>query len=113
MWVEREGPLELGDRLALFLPTQRCWAPEPALPELTRPWNLLITGVGGTGVVTIGSILACAAHFDGKGVGMMEMAGMDRPATSSGSATTGIMLLASGEGTDASGDITIAYGLER
>jgi indolepyruvate ferredoxin oxidoreductase len=32
--------------------------------------------VGGTGVVTIGAILAMAAHLDGKGAGMMEMAGL-------------------------------------
>ena len=38
--------------------------------------NMIITGVGGTGVVTIGATLAMAAHLEGKGVGMMEMAGL-------------------------------------
>ncbi len=50
--------------------------PEPALPEITGTHNVIITGVGGTGVVTIGAVLAQAAHIDGKGAGMMEMAGL-------------------------------------
>ncbi|MEM0946552.1 MAG: indolepyruvate ferredoxin oxidoreductase family protein [Pseudomonadota bacterium] len=50
--------------------------PVPALPRIDGTWNVVITGVGGTGVVTIGAILAMAAHIDGKGAGMMEMAGL-------------------------------------
>ncbi|NDK34725.1 indolepyruvate ferredoxin oxidoreductase family protein [Rhodovulum sulfidophilum] len=50
--------------------------PAPALPEIEGTWNLVIAGVGGTGAVTIGAILAMAAHVDGKGAGMMEMAGL-------------------------------------
>ena len=50
--------------------------PEPALPEIDLTHNVVITGVGGTGVVTIGAVLAMAAHLDGKGAGMMEMAGL-------------------------------------
>lgn len=50
--------------------------PEPVLPRIDGTHNIVITGVGGTGVVTIGAILAMAAHLDGKGAGMMEMAGL-------------------------------------
>ena len=50
--------------------------PVPELPRIDGTWNIVITGVGGTGVVTIGAILAMAAHLDGKGAGMMEMAGL-------------------------------------
>ena len=50
--------------------------PDPALPQINGTWNTVITGVGGTGVVTIGAVMAQAAHIDGKGVGMMEMAGL-------------------------------------
>ncbi len=50
--------------------------PEPVLPEIRGTHNVVITGVGGTGVVTIGAVLAMAAHVEGKGAGMMEMAGL-------------------------------------
>jgi indolepyruvate ferredoxin oxidoreductase len=50
--------------------------PEPRLPDINGTWNMVITGVGGTGVVTIGAVLAQAAQIDGKGAGMMEMAGL-------------------------------------
>ena len=50
--------------------------PLATLPEIDGTHNVVITGVGGTGVVTIGAVLAMAAHIDGKGAGMMEMAGL-------------------------------------
>jgi indolepyruvate ferredoxin oxidoreductase len=50
--------------------------PMPTLPEIRGTHNVVITGVGGTGVVTIGAIMAQAAQIDGKGAGMMEMAGL-------------------------------------
>lgn len=50
--------------------------PEPDLPRIEGTWNVLVTGVGGTGVVTIGAVLAQAAQIAGLGAGMMEMAGL-------------------------------------
>jgi indolepyruvate ferredoxin oxidoreductase len=50
--------------------------PMPNLPKIDGTHNVVITGVGGTGVVTIGALLAQAAQLDGKGAGMMEMAGL-------------------------------------
>ena len=50
--------------------------PEPILPSTARPWEILITGVGGSGVVTIGALLGMAAHLEGKGVSILDMAGL-------------------------------------
>lgn len=50
--------------------------PQPDLPRIDGTWNVVITGVGGTGVVTLGAVMAQAAQIDGKGAGMMEMAGL-------------------------------------
>ncbi len=50
--------------------------PEPLVPALTRSYAVIVTGVGGTGVVTIGAILGMAAHLEGKGCGMIDMAGL-------------------------------------
>jgi len=50
--------------------------PVPELPTINGTHNVVITGIGGTGVVTIGAVLAMAAHVDGKAASMMEMAGL-------------------------------------
>jgi indolepyruvate ferredoxin oxidoreductase len=51
--------------------------PHPNVPVLDeRPFSILITGVGGTGVVTIGAFLAMAAHLEGKRCGSVDMAGL-------------------------------------
>jgi indolepyruvate ferredoxin oxidoreductase len=52
--------------------------PEPALPDLQRPFNILITGIGGTGVITIGALLGMAAHLEEKGVTVLDMTGMSQ-----------------------------------
>jgi indolepyruvate ferredoxin oxidoreductase len=50
--------------------------PEPEIKPIVGTHNVVMTGVGGTGVVTIGAVLAQAAQIDGKAAGMMEMAGL-------------------------------------
>jgi indolepyruvate ferredoxin oxidoreductase len=50
--------------------------PEPQLPALDQPYGVMVTGVGGTGVVTIGAIVGMAAHLEGKGFGALDMAGL-------------------------------------
>jgi indolepyruvate ferredoxin oxidoreductase len=50
--------------------------PAPTLPSLAQPWNVLVTGVGGSGVVTIGALMGMAAHLEGKGVLVLDMAGL-------------------------------------
>jgi indolepyruvate ferredoxin oxidoreductase len=51
--------------------------PEPTLPDLSISlWSIVVAGVGGTGVVTIGALLGMAAHLEGKGCGVLDMAGL-------------------------------------
>jgi indolepyruvate ferredoxin oxidoreductase len=50
--------------------------PEPALPASDRPWGILVAGVGGTGVITIGQLLGMAAHLEGKGVVTQDAGGL-------------------------------------
>ena len=50
--------------------------PEPALPSLEKPVGLLVAGVGGTGVVTIGALIGMAAHLEGKGATVLDMTGL-------------------------------------
>ncbi|MBV6322785.1 indolepyruvate ferredoxin oxidoreductase family protein [Duganella violaceipulchra] len=50
--------------------------PTPVLPSTATPYGILITGIGGTGVVTVGQILAVAAHVEGKGAIVLDMSGL-------------------------------------
>src|SRR5580704_15003021 len=50
--------------------------PEPHLPEIDQTYGIIVTGIGGTGIVTIGAILGMAAHLEGKAVGVLDMAGL-------------------------------------
>ncbi|MEM1037916.1 MAG: indolepyruvate ferredoxin oxidoreductase family protein [Pseudomonadota bacterium] len=50
--------------------------PQPILPELTGSYGVVVTGVGGTGVVTVGAVLGMAAHLEGKGTAIIDMAGL-------------------------------------
>jgi indolepyruvate ferredoxin oxidoreductase len=50
--------------------------PEPALPLAEKAWGIVVGGVGGTGVITIGQLLGMAAHMEGKGVVTQDAGGL-------------------------------------
>ncbi len=50
--------------------------PQPVLPSLEHSYGVLVTGIGGTGVVTVGQILAMAAHVAGKSSSVLDMSGL-------------------------------------
>ncbi|WP_182656538.1 indolepyruvate ferredoxin oxidoreductase family protein [Stenotrophomonas lacuserhaii] len=61
----------------------------PVRTALEQPWNILITGVGGTGVVTIGALLGMAGHLEGKGSSVLDQTGL---AQKGGAVTTHIRI---------------------
>lgn len=64
--------------------------PEPQIRStLEQPWNILITGVGGTGVVTIGALLGMAAHLEHKGASVLDQTGL---AQKGGAVTTHVRI---------------------
>ncbi len=62
--AEAASPARLGD------------LPEPTQPALEQPWGMVVAGVGGTGVITIGQLLGMAAHLEGKGIVTQDAAGL-------------------------------------
>lgn len=50
--------------------------PEPALPLAETAWGIVVAGVGGTGVITIGQLLGMAAHLEGKGIVTQDAGGL-------------------------------------
>jgi indolepyruvate ferredoxin oxidoreductase len=50
--------------------------PAPSVPLINHPYGVIVTGIGGTGIITIGAIVGMAAHLEGKGVGVIDMAGV-------------------------------------
>ena len=50
--------------------------PEPVLPLAEKAWGIVVGGVGGTGVITIGQLLGMAAHLEGKGVVTQDAGGL-------------------------------------
>ncbi|NLC35601.1 MAG: indolepyruvate ferredoxin oxidoreductase family protein, partial [Alcaligenaceae bacterium] len=68
--------------------------PQPALPALDGAYGILVTGIGGTGVITIGNLLGMAAHLEGKGVSVLDMTGL---AQKGGAVTSHIQIAAAPE----------------
>jgi indolepyruvate ferredoxin oxidoreductase len=52
--------------------------PLPTPPALEAPYNILVTGIGGTGVITIGALLGMAAHVDGRGCSALDFTGLSQ-----------------------------------
>ena len=52
--------------------------PEPVLPACDVPFNILLNGIGGTGVITVGALIGMAGHLEGKGVSVLDMTGMSQ-----------------------------------
>jgi len=50
--------------------------PEPVLPSAAAAYGIVVAGVGGTGVITIGQLLGVAAHIEGKGIVTQDAAGL-------------------------------------
>jgi indolepyruvate ferredoxin oxidoreductase len=50
--------------------------PAPSIPSTEQPFGILVAGIGGTGVVTVGQILAMAAHVEGKGAVVLDQSGL-------------------------------------
>ena len=69
--------------------------PEPELPSLDGAYGILVTGIGGTGVVTIGNLLGMAAHLEDKGVSVLDMAGL---AQKGGAVTSHIQIASTPDG---------------
>ena len=74
------GSLRKKKAPALTAPGQHDDIPEPAIPDLTTAidgvWGLVVAGVGGTGVITIGQLLGVAAHIEGKGIVTQDAGGL-------------------------------------
>ena len=79
-FVTIEGAtLKKGTALALNSPAEEeafAALPDPVLPKIDGTYGIIVTGVGGTGIVTVGAILGMAANLEGKGVGVLDMAGL-------------------------------------
>ncbi|MBZ8141709.1 indolepyruvate ferredoxin oxidoreductase [Rubrivivax gelatinosus] len=68
--------------------------PEPELPPHDAAWGIVVAGIGGTGVITIGQLLGMAAHLEGKGVITQDAGGL---AQKGGAAWSHVQIAASPE----------------
>lgn len=69
--LRKPSSLETGDEFA----SQVAALPAPEQTDLKSAYNLLVGGVGGTGVVTIGALITMAAHLEGKGASVLDFMG--------------------------------------
>ncbi len=69
--LKKPEPRAFGDALETLIAD----LPSPSTPTIDRAYDMLIGGVGGTGVVTIGAIATMAAHLEGKGASVLDFMG--------------------------------------
>ncbi|SLN73639.1 indolepyruvate ferredoxin oxidoreductase family protein [Oceanibacterium hippocampi] len=67
--------------------------PEPTPAPIGQSFNILVTGIGGTGVVTVGALLGMAAHIEGKGVTVLDQTGL---AQKNGAVTSHVRIMSEG-----------------
>jgi len=72
------GKLRKADRTAADPSALFADLPKPVTPKLEGPFNILVTGIGGTGVITIGALLGMAAHVDGKACSTLDFTGLSQ-----------------------------------
>src|SRR3954467_1516753 len=72
------GKLRKADRTAADPSALFADLPVPVTPALDGPFNILVTGIGGTGVITIGALLGMAAHVDGKACSTLDFTGLSQ-----------------------------------
>jgi len=70
------GQLKKKSKTQTVTPADLGALPEPALPLITQAYGVVVAGVGGTGVITIGQLLGMAGHIDGKGIITQDAAGL-------------------------------------
>jgi indolepyruvate ferredoxin oxidoreductase len=72
------GKLRKADRTAADPSALFADLPLPSVPALDGAFNILVTGIGGTGVITIGALLGMAAHVDGKACSTLDFTGLSQ-----------------------------------
>jgi indolepyruvate ferredoxin oxidoreductase len=72
------GKLRKADRAAADPKALFADLPMPAIPSLDGAYNILVTGIGGTGVITIGALLGMAAHVDGRACSTLDFTGLSQ-----------------------------------
>jgi len=72
------GQLKKKSKAKALMPAELGVLSEPVIPQLAggNVWGIVVAGVGGTGVITIGQLLGMAAHIEGKGIVTQDAAGL-------------------------------------
>ena len=73
--VEGAARTDSGRQPEAFPAERLARLPAPELPEPDTTLDVLVTGVGGTGVVTVGALITMAAHLEGKGTSVLDFTG--------------------------------------